>query len=35
MTGFLFDTNIVLLGLSEPVRIPQHVRDTVEGEVFM
>ncbi len=34
MTGFLFDTNIVLLGLSEPERIPQHVRDTVEGEVI-
>jgi PIN domain nuclease of toxin-antitoxin system len=34
MTGFLFDTNIVLLGLSEPVRIPQHVRDTVEGQVI-
>lgn len=34
MTAFLSDTSIVLLSLSEPERIPQHVRDTVEGEMI-
>jgi PIN domain nuclease of toxin-antitoxin system len=32
MNGYLFDTNIALLGLAEPERIPRHVRDAVESE---
>lgn len=30
MTGFLLDTNIALIGLAEPERIPAHVRNTLD-----
>lgn len=31
MTGYLLDTHIALLGLSEPERIPIRIREAVEG----
>jgi PIN domain nuclease of toxin-antitoxin system len=32
LNGYLLDTDVILLALSEPRRIPRHVRDAVEKE---
>lgn len=31
MTAYLLDTNVALLGLAEPERLPSYVRQTLEG----